>query len=313
MRGADWVIGRGLLGRAVARRIDGEVFHWPIDWSVPSASVGHLRDALASFTDGEAQPRRIYWCAGSGVTSTGADRLNAEVGVFEEFLAAIGELPDEVRASLTFFLASSVGGVYGGNPHPPYSELSATAPISAYGEAKLRMEQALERCVVENGVRGLVGRITNLYGPGQNLAKGQGLISVICKTYLTREPASIFVSMDTIRDYIFEEDCAAIVLAGVRQVEEGEDGGSLVIKIIGSENAVSIGELIGEIRRIRRRAPLIVIGSAGGAGQAPDLRVRSTVMPELGALVDTTLAAGIHSTFAAMSSERFAADARLAP
>ncbi len=304
MSTADWVIGRGLLGRAVVRRLGGEVFHQPLDWSLPEITSAQLSEAALRFANGPAESKRIFWCAGSGVTSTGADRLNTEVAVFQRFLDAIEALPEEFRHQLTFFLASSVGGVYGGNPTPPYSEASTPAPISAYGDAKLRMERLIGRSAERGGIRVLVGRITNLYGPGQNLAKGQGLISVICKTYLTQEPASIFVSMDTIRDYIFEDDCAAIVVEGVREVAQ-RAAGTTVTKIIGSENAVSIGELIGEIRRVRRRSPMIVIGSASGEGQAPDLRVRSTVMPHLRRHVDTTLAAGIHSTFTAMSMERF--------
>jgi len=62
-----------------------------------------------------------------------------------------------------------------------------------------------------NEASALIGRIANLYGPGQNISKPQGIISQICRSYLLGYPLSIYVSLDTLRDYIFAPDCAALV------------------------------------------------------------------------------------------------------
>jgi len=48
----------------------------------------------------------------------------------------------------------------------------------------------------------MVGRMSNLYGPGQNLKKVQGLISQMCLRVLTRQPLVLYVPLDTIRDYL---------------------------------------------------------------------------------------------------------------
>lgn len=295
----DWVIGRGLLGGAIAASRP-RAFGARIRWSEPEAAVADLRAGLDAFLGrvGDAQ-WTVYWCAGAGVTSTSAAVLEQEVETFQRFLAAIGELPVDVRERGSVYLASSVGGAYAGNPHPPFTEQSATAPLSDYGRAKLRMEEGVRALSADAGVRSLVARITNLYGPGQDLAKGQGLISVIARAYLTRVPVSIFVPLDTIRDYLFVDDCARVSLAAMRRLAEAAPGTS-VTKILGAANAVSIGALLGEFSRVRRRRPLVVLGGGDSRGQALDLRVRSRVWTDLDALADTTLPAGIAATVTAL-------------
>lgn len=244
---------------------------------------------------------RLFWCAGSGVTSTSAGALESEHRLFSAFLGALATFPPETLARTTVFLASSVGGAYAGAPHPPYTEASTAAPASPYGETKLAMERALTAAASGAGFTAFIGRITNLYGPGQKLGKRQGLISVMCETYITREPATVYVSLDTLRDYIYEDDCAAVVVAGTERAST-LDPGTVVVKIISAGMAVSIGELIGTITRVRRRRPLVAFGAGNARGQAPDLRVRSEVWNDLDALVETSLPAGIAAVLGSLSS-----------
>ena len=84
------------------------------------------------------------------------------------------------------------------------------------------------------GVPTMIGRITNVYGPGQNLGKAQGLISQLGKAYLLRQPISLYVSLDTTRDYIFVDDCARMIIAAVDDLRGTRDPGTAVVKIIGS-------------------------------------------------------------------------------
>ena len=88
----------------------------------------------------------------------------------------------------------------------------------------VRPRQAARSEAARHRVRGraparplLVGRISNLYGPGQNLAKPQGLVSQLCRAQLTRQPLSVYVSLDTMRDYLYVDDAAAMVVAATRR------------------------------------------------------------------------------------------------
>ena len=77
-----------------------------------------------------------------------------------------------------FFLASSAGGVYAGasgasvhRAHRAGAALAVRPRQAAVGEARHRVRRRAP------GRPLLVGRLSNLYGPGQDLAKPQGLVS----------------------------------------------------------------------------------------------------------------------------------------
>ena len=292
MRSASWLVGNGLLGKAVSRALDERPMTEHVRWLDDDAALADLIRGLNRLFSSDSDQYTIYWCAGSGVTSTGAEVLRREHALFERFLGVLTMQNPTKLSCTTVFLASSVGGAYAGATDPPFTEASPTAPASPYGEAKLGMERALVRAASESGLRGFVGRITNLYGPGQRLGKKQGLISVICETYVRREPATVYVSLDTLRDYIYEDDCAGVVVTGTCRAA-ALPAGSVTTKIIGAGTALSIGELIGTITRVARKRPLIAFGAGNSIGQAPDLRIRSEVWSDLDSLRETSLPTGI--------------------
>lgn len=293
---ARWVIGRGLLGRAVMGAADVPPSTSRVRWHDPADTVADLSEGLDRFADsvGEA-PWEILWCAGRGVTSSTQDVLDVEVGVFAGFLDLLARHRGLDITQGSLFLASSVGGIYAGGANPPFTETSPPCPTSPYGEAKLAMEQHARATSDTSGLRTLIGRITNLYGPAQDLTKGQGLLSTIVASHLTGRPATIYVSLDTLRDYLYADDCGHMVLAGLRRLHS-EPAGTTVVKILGSMTPWSIGAILSEARRMHRLSAPIVSGqgpTGGTRGQAQDLRVRSEVWTDLDALARTTLPEGL--------------------
>lgn len=267
----------------------------PIPWDsrdAPTAIHAAAREFLAA---ADGRQWQIAWCAGAGVTGTTAADLAAEAEVFRRFLDALAASPSEgSRGGL--FLASSAGGVYAGSTGAPFSEGTVAVPISPYGHAKLDLESLARDYARSSGSRLLIGRIANLYGPGQNLAKPQGLISQICRAHLLRQPISIYVPLDTVRDYIFAPDCGGLISDGLLRLS-GEPPGTVCTKVLASQQGVTIGFLVAELRRIFKRAPKIVFGaSASSRFQVRDLRLRSTVWPELDRRALTPLPAGIIRT-----------------
>ncbi|MDL5486579.1 NAD-dependent epimerase/dehydratase family protein [Microbacterium wangruii] len=299
---ARWIIGHGLLGGALDRARREPARHCVVRWHDPDLATADLLGELRIATEG-ASDLEIYWCAGKGVTSTPAAQLNAEVTVFARFLDELLSVDARALERVTFFLASSVGGAYAGTPSPPYSESSPTAPLSDYGRAKLRMESLLTEATAEGAWRSFIARITNLYGPGQNAAKAQGLISVLANADVTGRPVNVYVSLDTLRDYIYEDDAARVVDAAMLRLR-GVAPGTTVMKLVGTMRAVSIGAILGEINRVRRRRGAVVLGQGDATGQASDLRVRSEVWNDLDALVSTTFPEGIDRVFRAALSNR---------
>ena len=286
-----WIIGRGLLGEAVARARSDTPFSVPVDWRDAERAKQTLSSAVSDFL-APSGVHEIYWCAGKGVTSTPRERLQEEVEVFESFLTALGRACAASDAVVVLFLSSSVGGAYGGATGGPFTESSPTAPASAYGEAKLDMERLASAYGAVHGWRTVIGRLTNLYGPGQDLSKGQGLISTLVNSAITLQPATIYVSLDTLRDYIYEDDAAAVISASAARARV-LGAGETVTKIIGTGRAVSVGAIIGELRRLRRRSGFSLVGQGAAVGQALDLRVRSEVWPDLDGLIGTNLPEGL--------------------
>ena len=147
------------------------------------------------------------------------------------------------------------------------------------------------------GVRAVLGRLANVYGPGQTLGKPQGLLSQLCLADATGRPLPVFVSMDTIRDYLYAGDAARMVVRSI-DLARAEPAGTVVTKVLASGRPVTVGYLVAEARRVFHR-PLRTIPVGGsGAGQVLDLRLESRVWPEVDALAATPLAAGLARTSA---------------
>jgi UDP-glucose 4-epimerase len=184
---------------------------------------------------------------------------------------------------------------------PPYDESSPVHPLGAYGQAKLDAETLVADWSHATGTPSLIGRIANLYGPGQNLAKAQGLISQICLGHLTGQPLSIYVTLDTLRDYFFAPDCAGLIAEGLARLRREQSAAQprVVTKIMASQRAITIGAVIGEMRRIFKRSPRIVLGASPiSAMQARDLSLRSRVWPELDRRSLTPFPVGVATTAA---------------
>lgn len=301
MTALNWVIGgRGLLGSAVHRRLQavgervltGHIVRW-----ASSEAESDLREGLARVVrEAGAGGWQVYWCAGVGVTGSGLASLRTEVTRFEALLAAMRALPQHEQDRGALFVASSAGAIYGGSRDAPFDETTSAAPLGDYGQAKMALEKAVWDLEGTSSVRCLVGRIANLYGPGQSLAKPQGLISHLCLASLKRTPLSVYVSLDTLRDYIFVDDCARLVVDACGRLREA-DQTSHRLKILASGRSVSIGALLGEFRRVVGRRPEIVMGSSPqSALQSRDLRLRSVVWEDLDCRQTTNLADGIART-----------------
>lgn len=285
---------RGLLGRAVGRALTQDGRPWrtaEVAWSTPDAAE-HAVEAIESAGAQWGDDWGVAWCAGASVTAATPVQVDAEVAAMT---AIVDTLLARDVAPPRFFLASSAGGVFAGAADPPFTELTTPSPLAAYGHGKLRLEEQARR-LAGAGTQVLVGRISNLYGPGQNLAKDQGLVSRLIRSYLLRQPIGIYVSLDTIRDYIYVDDCAQMVLdaldlLAVRQPTEP------VLKIFAAQQATTIAGLLGYSRAVLGRNVLVTLGGSDLAKQqARDLRFRSVVWTELDRRTFTTLPDGIHAT-----------------
>lgn len=273
-----WVVGAGgLLGSGVVRcaREQGHVVltSSAVPWSDSEGTVDAIRSdaqalrlAIASAREHEPQ-WGIVWAAGHATTASPETAIEQELRTFQMALHAIDEEVSTIPNG-TFALASSAGGVYAGSQHPPFTSNSVPRPLGAYGRLKLAQEQAA-RDSLSGSIRVLIARIANVYGPGQDLGKLQGLISRLALTSVTKEPLTMFVPLDTMRDYITADDAAQRLLHWLEF-----DQAKFSIRVVASGRPTSLGYLIRLVRDIARTPLPIAFGlHPSAAHQSMDLRL----------------------------------------
>ena len=300
-----WVIGSGgLIGGAIDAQSVHSFSAHPIPWSSEIGSREALQANLDAFrTAAGTMPWTIIWAAGSVTTSTSSAEAQSEVDTLRHFAQLLRANPP-IGTGVVFFV-SSAGGVHAGSPHPPFDETSAPNPLGAYGEAKLAMEVILAEQLA--GVCSvIIGRVSNVYGPGQKLHKLQGLISRLTLCAARHEPVNLFVPISTVRDYIYVDDAASAVHAWVNDAHR-RGTPETSVRIIASGDGTSIAQLLRTVQDVTRRKVPVAMGTHPSSRlQAPELRFIPSV-PTGVELPSTPLPVGIKYVFADILSRLQAA------
>ena len=304
-----WVVGRGgLLGaeieRAVlqllprARRFQPPVAHFA--WSEQALLQEQLADAAGWFgraiREGAPAGWLLFWTAGAGVVGTSASAFACELNAFECFLDALRIASAGDGGNGIVFLASSAGGIHGGSGPDAIDEATPPAPISDYGRAKLAQEEALRVFARRRpDLRCFIGRISNLYGQRQKLGKLQGFISQLSRCAILDIPAEVYVPLDTIRDFLYVDDCAQLIVRCAEHLLRAPAPPDPVLKILASEQPASLAQVIGHLERAtRRRVKIVTPRRPGSALQPTNLHFRSGVLRDVPVPRLTDLAVGIH-------------------
>ena len=252
-----------------------------IPWSDPAAAAAALRTGLVRFCEqAYDRPWSIVWAAGAGSTSSEEAVFNAELVTFRAFLTALAEaIPEDgPQNSGVFVLISSAGGVHAGSMNAPFDKDSAPAPISAYGRAKL-MQEEMATSTLHSHLKVVVCRVSNAYGPGQDLTKLQGLVSRLAVSTYRHEPLRLFVPLTTVRDYIFTTDIAAWVHAWVDHAH-ADDAMYPRVVVVASGKGTSIAELVRTASDVsHRRISIAMISHPSSKNQPTDSRFTPTQIP----------------------------------
>ena len=297
-----WVIGRGgLLGSALERdlrRSQTTVFDHVgrFDWDDVASLVLHVRAEVTRFATavGPAGLWEVYWAAGIGTMSSPAAELGTEMAALIALLAALEEAHLDPACG-RFALASSAGAIYAGSTDSVIDERTPVHATTDYARAKLEQEGMAQTWAERTGVALLVSRMSTLYGVGQASAKQQGLLTHISRCLIRNQPVKIFVPLDTIRDYIAADDAAGMTIDATRALSPG----ARVTKIVASEEAATISEIVSIFKRLARRHPRIVTsGSSATALYKRRIQFRS-IVPPIRSRPRTSLMVGVSRILAA--------------
>lgn len=147
--------------------------------------------------------------------------------------------------------ASTGGAIYGDQDLDVFDETAPTRPISPYAIGKLALEGYLRYFSRMAGLRSVVVRISNPYGPRQDPSKRQGVIPIFLNALAHNQPLTVYGDGTMIRDYIYVQDAVAMVVAvGTGQPRHD-------IYNIGSGVGISVNELVGTIASVTEQAPVV--------------------------------------------------------
>ena len=142
--------------------------------------------------------------------------------------------------------ASTGGAIYGNSPsNDPIKESTYPRPVSPYAIGKLTIEIYLRYFKAKHGLNYQIMRISNPFGPRQNILGGQGVIPIFLENIINNKPITVFGDGTMVRDYIYVEDVAHLITEAFdKNLEKSE------VYNIGSGNGRTVNDLIHIIQQV---------------------------------------------------------------
>ncbi len=172
-------------------------------WRMP---VPKREDVLAHFD-------AVIYAASRTTPSYAGNTIGFEC---EENLKPLGMVLDSLSVFGTGRLVyiSSAGAIYAPSP-APLSEESPKRATSLYGAGKLAAESFLNTWSLARPGTVSILRPSNVYGPGQELRSGFGLVRTVLERLARDQEIQVFREGKDRRDYLFVDDFAAAMLAAL--------------------------------------------------------------------------------------------------
>jgi UDP-glucose 4-epimerase len=288
--GSSGVLGSGFCEVLRAR---GEPFvRMQLSWDEPdrvaAQVVAYWHEAQRTRPD---EPITLVWAAGRGSVAAEAEAMAAETETLRRVVGAVSEGVRPAPGDGVLF-ASSAGALYGGHRGGVIGDTTPPAPITPYGREKL-LQEGIVAQLAEGGVMRVIScRFTNVFGLAGGRLRPRGLVAALAHSAMVRQPARIFVTPDTRRDYLYNLDAARLALAEVdagvgaavdaprtgagrwNDVDAAAAQGPQA-RIIRAGTTMTVLDLIGSISRVlRRRVPVVITESAESRVQPRELHFR---------------------------------------
>lgn len=108
---------------------------------------------------------------------------------------------------------SSGGCIYGNPDYLPADESLVPHPLSYHAAGKVALESLFTAFAHANDVALAILRPSNIYGPGQPLRDGFGLVRTLLDRAMHNAPVEMWGHGDSIRDYLFIDDAVEACLS----------------------------------------------------------------------------------------------------
>jgi UDP-glucose 4-epimerase len=260
------VIGGGLLGSHVARELVSSGHAVSVysrsfsDWLLAERELG----LEVELVPGEVPPAVgldelvgdadvVFFLAGSSTPRLSEE--DAVGSILGSLTPALSVMESLRRAKGTrIVIASSGGTVYGPGSKLPTSEDAPTRPISLHGVNSLAIEGYAAFYAREHGVRPLILRYSNVFGPGERVHFQQAVVATWCDALSRGLPLTIIGDGSVERDFLFAKDAAvatvkaAFTTAGPAVYNVGSGRSHSLREIL--DTLVQISGLTPEVRHV---------------------------------------------------------------
>ena len=186
-------------------------------------------------------------------------RLSTEDPVFDadvNILGTLNLLEHAVKHGVRkVSFASSGGAVYGEQEVFPAAESHRTDPLSPYGISKLAGEKYLAYYTNTTGLRHVVLRFGNVYGPRQEPEGEAGVVAIFSKLMLDGGQPIINGTGKQTRDFVYVDDVVGSIMVTIGEDIQG-------IFNVGTGQEATVNECYGIIKELTNSSCKDLYGAA---------------------------------------------------
>lgn len=234
----------------------------------------------------------------ASTTTPGSSARHPAVDVLENLLPAArfleiiaGNAPERL------LFVSSGGAIYGNPDRLPADESQLPSPLSNHAAGKLALESFFSSFAHAHQTSFAILRPSNLYGPGQPLRPGFGLVRTVLERVLRSEPVEVWGDGNAVRDYLYIDDAAD---ACVRLLDAPRATG---VFNAGSGAGVSILRLVELVERATGRAVPLTFRPARGTDVRAIVLDAARLREATGWTPRVDLERGLHLTWQWLSEQ----------
>jgi len=226
----------------------------------------HLKNTLFKLVVGDVRNKKVIRNALDGVDAI--VHLAALISVEESFknpiethnvnvTGTLNVLEEAARTNIEKFIYASSCAVYGdGNPLP-LKEGYPPKPLSPYAASKASAEHYCEMFHRSYGLKTVILRYFNVYGPGQGNNPYSGVVTKFLNNALSGAPLVIYGDGEQTRDFIYIDD---VVEATILALESGDAVGQTFNICTGFPTSINelaniVKELVGKDLKIIHDKP----------------------------------------------------------
>lgn len=216
--------GYGFIGSAVARRFFEEGAKIYI---IDNLSTGHLRnidfehksyllnveDEVCEHFFKEVAFDVVIHCAAQ--TSVQNSMHEPVKDILTNIVGLSQMLFLSSKYKVKHFVFASSAAVYGDSHYPPLDENDISEPVSMYGLNKSIGETYCEKWQRDYHLPTLIYRFANVFGPSQSMPGEAAVIPSMLKSIIEGKPFTIYGDGEQSRDFIYVDDIADAIYAGV--------------------------------------------------------------------------------------------------